>query len=85
MRYTIRVITYNRPDSLRRLLNSLAQADWRGQVTLQISIDGSRTASVSGVIPHVHCVLVNAYLRKYDHTFAAVHDRMLQPCSAPSK
>ena len=35
------VIGYNRPQALERLLHSLSRADYRQEVTLYISLDGS--------------------------------------------
>jgi len=48
MTYTIRVITYNRPDSLRRLLQSLASAEYqgRGDISLHIAVDHARAVEV---------------------------------------
>ena len=44
MRFTIRVLAYNRPESLRRLLESLLKADFMGdQVSLIMLIDAHRT------------------------------------------
>ena len=42
------VVAYNRPNSLQRLLNSLAQADYTGydSITLIISIDYSNSPEV---------------------------------------
>jgi hypothetical protein len=53
MVYSIKVIAYNRPDSLARLLQSLAVAQYsramnsRSSISLEISIDGSRHSSFS--------------------------------------
>jgi len=44
MRFTIRVLAYNRPESLRRLLESLLKADFMGdKVSVVILIDAQRT------------------------------------------
>jgi hypothetical protein len=48
MAYSIRVLTYNRPDSLQRLLTSLNAANYRGRqdIPLHIIEDGARTPQV---------------------------------------
>ena len=47
MRYTVKVLAYNRPVSLGRLLASLLRADYLGQnVSMDILIDGNRTEEV---------------------------------------
>jgi hypothetical protein len=44
MRYSVRVITHNRPQSLQRLLTSLAAAQYgeHKNIALYISVDGAR-------------------------------------------
>ena len=42
------VIAYNRPEALRRLLQSVAAADYPGEVKLYISVDGGREAGRLG-------------------------------------
>ncbi|KAJ1423227.1 hypothetical protein B484DRAFT_106566 [Ochromonadaceae sp. CCMP2298] len=49
MTYHIKVLAYNRPLSLQRLLTSLAQADYMGHtVSLEILIDGAKYEAKSG-------------------------------------
>jgi hypothetical protein len=52
MRYSIRVLTYNRPQSLQRLLASLASAEYGAHqnIALYISVDGARGVQVSDLL-----------------------------------
>lgn len=78
MQYSIRVITYNRPASLQRLLKSLAEADYRGRrdIDLHIVIDGARSPEV---LPPVH------YHRPFALTVLTSARRKLRVCCRPSR
>eukprot|EP01032_Pedospumella_encystans_P010486 gene10486-12250_t len=55
MTYSIRIITYNRPRSLQRLLASLLAADYAGyaNITLHIAVDASKTQEVDSSVAEV--------------------------------